>query len=257
MIRSYLKIALRSMWRDKLHSAINVLGLSLGIACCILIVLFVRDEWTFDTFHSKADRIYRVYAHEDWGENQQFFNTTTPFPMGPALKDNFPEVELQVRFNKVGAGMQLKSGDQHFTEAIAIGGQDFFELFDFKIAFGNVKNVLQGQSHAVITQRIAQKLFGDRDPIDKIISIQVGENFEDFLVKAVLEDLPVNSSIQFGILISDLNYAKLYAPQRLTSWFEINPETYILLREGTEPTTLEKKFPTIFRTLLGEENFKP
>ena len=69
MLKNYLKIALRSLWRSKVHSTINVLGLSLGIACCFLIVLFVKDEWTFDTFHTKADRIYRVYAREDWGEN--------------------------------------------------------------------------------------------------------------------------------------------------------------------------------------------
>lgn len=72
MLHNYLKIALRALWRNKIHSSINVLGLSLGIACCVLIALFVRDEWTFDTFHTKANRIYRVFVKEDWGENQQF-----------------------------------------------------------------------------------------------------------------------------------------------------------------------------------------
>ena len=91
MIKNYFKIALRSLWRTKVHSLINIFGLGIGIACCLLIVLYVRDEWTFDKFHAKADRIYRVYAREDWGENQQFFSTLTPLPMGPALKENFPE----------------------------------------------------------------------------------------------------------------------------------------------------------------------
>ncbi|HLZ17367.1 MAG TPA: permease prefix domain 2-containing transporter, partial [Cyclobacteriaceae bacterium] len=85
MLKNYFKIAFRSLWRARAHSAINVLGLALGIGCCMLIALFVRDELTFDIFHTKADRIYRVYSREDWGENQQFFNTVTPFPMGPAL----------------------------------------------------------------------------------------------------------------------------------------------------------------------------
>ena len=88
MLRNYFKIAFRSLWRAKAHSFINVFGLGLGIACCILIALFVHDELTFDTFHSKADRIYRVYSREDWGQNQQYFNTVTPFPMGAALKEN-------------------------------------------------------------------------------------------------------------------------------------------------------------------------
>ncbi|HEV8515552.1 MAG TPA: permease prefix domain 2-containing transporter, partial [Cyclobacteriaceae bacterium] len=81
MLKNYFKIAFRSLWRSKAHSFINVFGLGLGIACCFLIALFVRDELTFDTFHSKADQIYRVYAREDWGEKQQFFYTVTPFPM--------------------------------------------------------------------------------------------------------------------------------------------------------------------------------
>jgi len=103
MLQNYLKIALRSLWRSKIHTLINILGLGLGVACCILIVLYVRDEWTYDQFHSKADRIYRVYAREDWGENQKFFATITPLPMGPALKDNFPEVDKHVRINPVGS----------------------------------------------------------------------------------------------------------------------------------------------------------
>ena len=78
MLRNYLKIAFRALLRSKAHSFINITGLSLGIACCVLIVLYVKDEWTFDRFHSKADRIYRAYVKENWGENQEFFNTILP-----------------------------------------------------------------------------------------------------------------------------------------------------------------------------------
>ncbi len=256
MFKNYMKIALRSLWRSKVHFVINVLGLSLGIACCLLIVLFVKDEWTFDTFHTKADRIYRVYASENWGENQQFFNTITPFPMGPALKDNFPEVEAQVRFSRVRAGMQVKLGDRQFTESVSIGGQDFFDVFDFKAVNGDSKSALHGQNNVVITQQMAQKFFGEVDPINKAISIQLGENFEEFFIKAVVENTPINSSIQFDMIISDLNYPKLYSEEVLTSgWFNINPETYVLLRAGADKSEIEKKFPSVFRTLLGEENF--
>ncbi len=243
------------MWRSKVHSSINVFGLSLGIVCCILIVLFVKDEWSFDTFHTKADRIYRVYAREDWGENQQFFNTTTPFPMGPTLKDNFPEVESQVRFNKMGT--IIKVGDSQFAETVSIGGQDFLSMFDFKAVSGDRSTALKGQNNVVITSGMAQKLFGDGDPIDKVISIQLNDVFQEFAVKAVLENIPINSSIQFGILISDLNYPRLYTAEVLTSsWFNINPETYVLLQNGKDPADVEKKFPSLFRTVLGEEKYK-
>lgn len=254
MFRNYLKIALRSLGKSKAHSIINILGLGLGIGVCVLIVLFVRDEWTFDAFHSKANRIYRVYAREDWGENQQFFATVTPFPMGPALKENFPEVESQVRFNNIGS--IVKVGENQFTEQVSIAGQDFFKVFDFETAKGDREGTLDGQNNVVLTRPIAQKYFGDTDPIGKVISIQLGEKFEEFTVKAVIENIPINSSIQFGVLISDLNYPRLYSERSLVSgWFNINPETYILLREGINPKELESKFPSVFRTILGEENF--
>jgi putative ABC transport system permease protein len=253
MLKNYLTIAFRSLWRNKVHSSINVIGLSLGIACCVLIVLFVKDEWTFDAFHSKAERIYRVWAKEDWGVNQVFSYTVTPFPMGPALKDNFPEVENQVRVNQVSS--QVKSGDNLFSEGITFGGQDFFEVFDFKILAGD-KQALRSQNTVVITDDIAKKYFGEADPINKTVQIQVNEKFEDFVVKAVTENVPTNSSIRFNFLISDLNYPKIYNERTLTSsWFNITPETYILLREGVKAKELEQKFPSAFRTILGEDNF--
>jgi putative ABC transport system permease protein len=254
MLRNYLKIAFRSLWRSKIHSFINVLGLSLGIACCVLIALFVKDEWTFDTFHTKADRIYRVYAREDYGENEKFFNTVTPFPMGPALKENFAEVEAEVRINNMGS--PVKVGDNLFNEQVTVAGQDFFELFDFEIIHGN-SEALREQTGIVLTDATAKKYFGEADPINKAISIQLGEAFEEFTVKAVTANVPINSSIQFDILISDLNYPKLYNPRVLTSaWFNITPETYVLLKEGINPRELESKFPPVFLTLLGEEAYK-
>jgi putative ABC transport system permease protein len=253
MLQNYLKIALRSLWRSKAHSMINILGLGLGVACCVLIVLFVRDEWTFDRFHSKADRIYRVYAREDWGENQQFFATVTPLPMGPALKENFPEVEKYVRINPVGS--QVKVGENQFSEQVIIGGQDFFDVFDFELLSGD-RNALHGQSNVVLTERIAKKYFGEANPIDQIISLQLGENFENFTVKAVAANVPTNSSIQFDILISDLNLIKVFDERTITSaWFNISPETYVLLQADADPKQIEAKFPSVFRTILGEENF--
>ncbi len=254
MLKNYLKIAFRSLLRSKVHSAINILGLGLGISVCILIVLFVRDEWTFDTFHAKANRIYRVYAREDWGENQQFFATTTPFPMGPALKDNFPEVETQVRFNNLGS--LVKVGENQFTETVSIGGVKFFEVFDFDGIYGDKSKALDDQTGVVLTRAAARKYFGEGDPTGKAIAIQLGQKFEDFAVKAVIEDIPTNSSLRFGILISELNYPRLYSERTLTSaWFNIAPETYVLLREGADVKTVESKFPSVFKTILGEENY--
>jgi putative ABC transport system permease protein len=255
MLRNYLKIAFRSLWRSKGHSFINIFGLSLGIACCVLISLYVFDEWTFDTFHSNAARIFRVYAREDWGENQQFESATTPFPMGPALKENLPEVEAQVRINKINT--QVRVGDQQFNDVVNIVGQDFFRVFDFKIEKGEGENVLSNASNVVLANWAARKYFGDADPIGKVISLQLGETFEDYTVAAVTQDMPTNSSITYYIAISDLNFPKLYNERTLTSaWFNISPETYVMLREGVEAKTVEAKFPSLFRTILGEEDYR-
>ena len=255
MIRNYIKIAFRALVRSKVHSSINIIGLSLGITCCILITLFVKDEWTFDQFHSKSERIYRVYAREDWGENQQFFATTTPFPMGPALRDNLPEVEAQTRYNKMGT--QVKIGDNIYNETLTIVDRGFFNMFDFEMAKGTADNVLDKQDNIVLSEYIAQKFFGDAEPIGKTISIQLGEKFEDFTVAAISKRVPTNSSLSFYIMISDLNLPKLYSERTLTqAWFNINPETYVMLRDGVDPKTVEAKFPSLFKTLLGEDRFK-
>jgi putative ABC transport system permease protein len=253
MLKNYLKIALRALWNSKTHSVINILGLGVGIACCVLIALFVKDESTFDTFHSKAKDIYRVYVKEDWGENQQFINTVTPFPMGPTLKENFPEIENQVRFVKFST--QVKVGETLFNETISVGGIDFFKMFDFEVLKGNTENALLNQNSIAISDWVATKFFGTGDPINRIISIQVGEDFEEFTVTAVV-NVPTNSSLQFYLLISDLNFPKLYSQQTLTSgWFNVNPETYVLLANGVLPSQLELKFPTLFKSVLGDEEF--
>jgi putative ABC transport system permease protein len=254
MIRNYIKIAFRALVRSKVHSAINIVGLSLGIAVCILIVLFVKDELTFDTFHSKADRIYRVYASEDYGDNEKFRYATTPFAMGPALKDNIPEVESQVRLDRFRT--QVKVGDVTYTEPVSIAGQDFLKVFDFELMAGTPGTVLDKQDNLIITPFYAQKYFGTADPIGKTISIQLRDTFYDFTIAAVSEKIPTNSSITFQLMISDLNLPRMYEAQQLTSsWFNINPETYVMLHEGVNVKDVEAKFPALFKTLLGEEDY--
>lgn len=254
MIKNYLKIAFRSLWRSKVHASINVIGLTLGITCCILISLFVFDEVTFDRFHTKADRIYRVFGREDWGDNQQFFYTTTPFPMGPTLKENFPEIESQVRVTK--RGVQVKVGDNRYSETLTLAGADFFSTFDFELVKGSPSQVLLDPTNIVISDWAAEKYFGGKDPINQILSIRLEDSFDEFKVVGVAK-VPKNSSISFYLLVNDDNLTKYVNKEILTSaWFNINPETYVLLREGVEPKTVTDKFPSLFKTVIGEEDFK-
>ena len=252
MLKNYLKIAFRALWRSRAHSLINIVGLSVGIACCVLISLFVKDELTFDRFHSKADRIYRAYVIEDWGVNQQFIDITTPFPLGPALKEHLPEVEMMVRRNNIGT--QVKVDDKLFSESAMIAGVDLLEMFDFELVEGEKTDILKDQSAVLLTEEYAKRFFGTEDALGKTIALQLGDKFEDFSVKGILKNPPINSSIQFGMVLSDLNYPKLYNERVLTSgWFNITPETYVMLKQGVDPSELSKKFPSVFKPLLGED----
>jgi len=254
MIRNYLTIAFRALVRSKVHSAINIIGLSLGIAVCLLITLYVKDEWTFDKFHSKSDRIYRVYASEDWGENEKFSYATTPLPMGPTLKENLPEIEQQVRWSRFGT--QVKVGDQNYSEPVVVAGENFFDVFDFKVLDGSGE-ALHKQSSVILTENYARKYFGNSDPIGKTISIQLQEEFYEYNVAAVIENVPTNSSLDFQMIISDLNYTRMYDQEALTGhWFSIDPETYVLLRDGVNYKDVEAKFPALFKTVLGEDRYK-
>ena len=255
MIRNYFKIARRMLWKYKVHSVINIGGLGLAIACCILIALFVKEEWTYDEFHSKAERIYRAYVKEDYGGNEQFFNTLTPFPLGPVFKENFPEIQAQVRI--VPNTSILKINGEQFTEQVLIAGQSFFEVFDFEIIAGDGSEMLTSQKSIAISERAAKKYFGDGNPIFQVLQLQLGAQLEEFEVQAVLEDPPGNSSIQFDFLISDLNLSKIYSENALNSaWFNVTPETYLLLNEQVVSEQLVTKFPALIRSLLGDESFQ-
>jgi putative ABC transport system permease protein len=254
MLKNYFLTSLRTLLRNKVHSLITVFGLSLGIAACFLIALYVKDELTFDRFHSRADRIYRVFVKEDWGENQQFFNTVTPYPMGPTLKENFAEVEHQVRILRTGT--QVRSGEGLFNESLVVAGKDFFDTFDFTFSDGDPRVALADAHNVVLSRRMAAKYFGDIPAVGKTLTLQLAGNFEDFNVAAVTEDVPSNSSIRYDILVPDANMSKLVPEDVLNSgWFNVNPETYVLLREGTDPEALTAKFPALFKSLLGEEEF--
>jgi putative ABC transport system permease protein len=181
MIKNYITIAIRSLFRNKIYSLINIFGLGLGIACSILIALFLKEEWTFDTFHSNSKSIYRAYVKEDYGENETFFNTVTPFPLGPTLRENFQEIEHATRISPIST--QVKVNDKQFTETVVIADADFLEMFDFPLVNGEKHQLLHHASDIMLTEETAIRFFGTTDVLNKTISIQLGENFEDFTIK--------------------------------------------------------------------------
>lgn len=250
MLQNYLKITLRNIFKYKIFSFINIFGLALAIACTVLVVFFVRNELTYDQFHSNVDRIYRPYT-EFKMMAREGKSVHTPFIMGRQLKDNYAEIEaytiLTSFFN------QVYKDEMSFPEEIHIAGEDFFRIFTFPLLRGQTQNVLSDPSSIIITREMAEKYFGRIDVINQIITIEVGGEKKDFSIKAILENIPSNSSIRFNFLISDQNNKDIFPEPMLNSWHMITGETYLMVHEMVNVVELEPKFTSLVEQVMGDD----
>jgi putative ABC transport system permease protein len=201
MFRNYVTIALRNIQRQKIFSSIKILGLSIGIASCLLIYLFVVDELSFDKFHANGKNLYRVVqVQHDLNTGklsnlQQFI----PTPVGPELERSFSDIKHQSRFVN-GTGVVLYE-EKIFQENLTLVDSAFLEMFTFPLVYGNETSALSNDQSLVLTQSHAQKYFGKQNPMGKSLTLSFGLISKDFIVTGVTEDVPLNSSIRFDILI--------------------------------------------------------
>ena len=254
MIRNYLKVAFRNLANHRGYTVINVLGLSVGITCCILIMLFVKSEWSFDRFHSKSDRIYRAWMEEHY-KGEIFTNTITPLPLVPVLQANLPEVQTASR---VGAFNTLvRYNNNTFNDPVNMVDSSFFNLFDFPLKEGDVKNPFPTKNSLIITERSAQKYFGKDSPIGNNLELQLGNDTVLFTVSAVAKNIPLESSIQFDMLIPFSNARHIWSERRLTQgWSNIFVESYFLLKQNAKAGDVNAKIPSIMQPLVAN-NYKP
>ncbi len=252
MIRNYLKTALRYFARYRQYTFINIAGLAMAIACCILIMLYVRNEFGYDRFHSKAGRIVRLWQHEMYN-GEEFICTVSPYSAGPVIASEFPEVRA---FSRVYAlEPVIKIGDRSFTEPVRMVDSTFFTLFDFKLLKGDSKNPFPGPSSILLTPETARKIFGSEEPLGRSILMNIGAEQKPFTVSGIVESPPSNSSIRCNCLIPYSNAHHLISKSSLTSWTVVNGETYLLLKDEAAIATLEKKLPPLVKRYLGE-NYK-
>jgi putative ABC transport system permease protein len=251
MFKNYLKVALRNLLRHKVYTFINIAGLSLGIAFCLLILLFVKDEWSYDTFHPKADRIYRLATKEITADKQEYFGTNTAFVLAPTLKQNLAEVESTVR---VGVHMNLiRKGETVFSESMHLVDSNFFEVFNFPLIKGDKATALKSPSSVVVTEETAKRFFGQEDPIGKTLNIRLRDTDYAFTISAVAENPPSNSSIRFDYLISFANATNVWNERALASFFQVYGETYILLTPTANIAQVEQKVPAIIKQHMRED----
>ena len=248
MIKNYFKIAWRNLWKNKTFSAINIFGLSIGIAAFLLIINYLRFEYSYDDAHVNKDRIFRVpMVISEKDGKEQTFSFTYP-TVGPAMKKDFPEMQESARFRRQGG--IVRHGDQKIIEAGTLYYADasLFNIFSFRFVKGSAASAFKELNDAVITAETAKKYFGDADPIGKSLHYRN----EDYIVKAVLEDIPANSHIRFNILLNYDKYIQLN-PEANTSWGWSDFYTYVLLKPGANVKTLEAKMGSFAQRYLGAD----
>jgi putative ABC transport system permease protein len=250
MLRNYLKIALRNFAKHKVYSFINLGGLTVAITCCLLLGLYVRHEWSFDRFNTKADRLYRAWTEEEY-KGDHFKNVTTPYILGPTLKETFPEIEAISRVQA--SNVNVRKGAEVFSERVHMADPTIFQMFDFPLISSQAGNPIQELYSVVLTEDIAQKYFGQENPLGKTLNMQIDSVMRSFTVKAVAKNVPTNSSIQFDILISMDHVKGRVSDRTLKSWFNVTPETFVLLRESASADKLAAKYPSMLRTALGDK----
>lgn len=245
MLKNYFKIAFRNLWKNKSTSFINIFGLGIAIFSSILIFLYVSFEFSFDKFHSKADRIYRVLLEDNnlgVSENLAGINFMA---MGPALKDRLPEVVEQVRYMDSGRELVTIDDRSFYTQDLVYTTSSLFTVFDFELLQGDPENVLSAPRKAVLTEAWKEKLFGDENPIGKTFELNNEEIYE---VTGVMKDVPANSHLQMDVVLSmvpteaDSNFAR-----RLESWGNIGMPTYVLLDRPSSAQKVQDELMPLLR----------
>lgn len=256
MFNNYFKITIRNFRKHKIYSFINLSGLAVGLACCILILSYVHFELSYDSFHSRSKNIYRL-AINGHLSNRAFNLACTNGPPGPTLTRDLPEVEDSVRIRHLYRNT-VKYKDKEFAEENGFwAGASFFEIFSFRLLQGDPKTALKNPHTVVIATSIAERYFGDENPIGKILRFN---DRDDFTVTGVLEDVPPNSHLNFDMLCSFATYYQAHQRQ-VDRWMgDFNNYTYLLLKEGASPEQVTSKLPayvdrnigSVLETLGGE-----
>jgi putative ABC transport system permease protein len=234
MIRNFLKIAWRNLFRNKGFSATNLLGLTIGITCTILISLWVKDELTYDKFHTNHSSIYKIFANRDFN-NQMFTDENMVLPLASTIEKSVPQVRQAVVTTHRQPHV-LKYKDKMLKKNGYTVSEHFFDMFTWKFLNGNSKTALPDAYAIVLTESCAKALFGNDDPINKIIKV---DNEYDAKVTAIVADVPGNSTLQFDF-VNSFNYSGDFLSRAMTNWENSSWDVFVQVNAGTDMTVVEK-----------------
>jgi putative ABC transport system permease protein len=254
MFKVYFKTAVRNLFKHKVFSMINISGLALGIAACLLIFQYVWFEWSYDNFHEKGDRIFRLQLNR---YNEGKLSTqwaAGAAGIGPAVKEALPEIESFAKLNKT-AGVITYKNEKFREERMFFANEAFLPMFSYKLLKGKAEGALSEPYTAVITASAAKKYFGDEDPLGKTIS---RNKKQDYKITAIAADMPANTHLKFDVLLSFATFVKLQGPEAETKMDWDGFFTYVLLKPGADFKVVESKIAHLveksFAGVLKERN---
>jgi len=246
MIKNYFKIAWRNLLRQRTFSSINIVGLALGLATCLLISLYIFDELSFDRFHEKANQIVRV-VFKGTASGGKLNEAHVMPPVAQALKAEFPEVEEATRFRRAGKPIFLINGNRFYEEEMAFADPNIFKVFSLPLIQGDPESALKEPNTVVISQGMAKKYFGRVNVLGKFLTIK--DSNTPLKVTGVMENIPSNSHFHFDLFTSMASFG----PASSTSWMESEFFTYLLLQDGSDYKELESKLPAVFEKYAGPQ----
>lgn len=225
MLKNYISIALRNLRKEKTYAAINIAGLAIGLAICLLVMAYIVDEYTFDSFHTDGDRIYRLIKPPREGETGYYAGT--PFPVRPMLIDNVPTIEMVTQLTSAEEAIVSANG-RNFRELINFADSELFRMFSFRLIEGNAETALANPNSIVLDSSGAMRLFGSIDVVGRTLTVTTSGNEYDYAVSAIVEDLPTNSSLVYHFVLPAKEIAK-FLPFEL-GWNLTCAETFIKIR---------------------------
>jgi putative ABC transport system permease protein len=246
MIKNYFKIAVRNLWRNKAFTAINIFGLAIGIATCLIIMLFVQNELSYDRFNKKADQMVRVVFRGSV-DGQKMKEANVMPPVAKAFLDNYPEVKEATRLREGGSPVIVYDEKSFKENAFAYVDSNFFQVFTLPLIKGDAATALKQPNTIIITEEMAQKYFGQADPLGKLLTIKDGNT--SFKVTGVINKVPQNSHFHFDFFASMANVEDASSPSFMTSGFF----TYLVLDKGADYKKLQSKLPVFVNKYLGPQ----
>ena len=243
MLKNYFKTTLRNLQKQKIFASINIAGLSIGVACFSLLLLFVVNEFSFDKFHKNASVIFRPYVMNNTLNGSSDFDNTdylsysggTPATLGEAMEKLLPDVADYVRVQLPWGENLIRVGNNVHRSEVTYADQSLFSIFTFPLKYGSASEALHGLNDVVLTESVAKEFFGTDNVIGKTIEISIGGSFQPFKVTAVANDIPRNSSVRFAVLgnfkFAQNNTDKFYIG---SNWHPIARETFVQLRTDSK-----------------------